>query len=317
LASSEKPIFIVGVHRSGTTLLRYMLNSHPRIYIPPESDFIPRFFRRNPQQILSVGEVSRILDIIFNQYRFVREWQGPALHVSDFPKGNLTPAKFLDTLYCTYAQQNDASRWGDKTPIYSSYVDMLAQLFTQAQFIHLIRDGRDVALSMLDKWGQQDFHIDIYFAARNWVRRTRKAQMDGKHLGSERYYEIQYEDLVADPKYELGKICDFLNETYLPEMAQPQKLARKTIEPGSFHDPLREPPSIQRVARWRSEMQSEDLYLVQRVAGSLLQQLGYPLVEQIQPSFTEYIRQVVLAGKYQILQAGRNGMTFLGLKPPI
>jgi hypothetical protein len=317
LASSEKPIFIVGVHRSGTTLLRYMLNSHPRIYIPPESDFIPRFFLRNPQKILSVGEVNRILDIIFNQYRFVREWQGPALHVNDFPQKNLTPQRFLDTLYDIYAQQNHAARWGDKTPIYSSYVDLLDQLFSQAQFIHMIRDGRDVALSMLDKWGQQDLHIDIYFTARNWVRRTQKAQMDGKHLGSSRYYELKYEDLVVDPKKELGKICEFLNETYFPEMAQPQKLARKTIEPGSFHDPLREPPSTQRVARWRCEMQSEDLYLFQRVAGSLLQQLGYPLVEQIQPSFSALIRQFFLAGKYQILQAGRNGMTYLGLKPPI
>ena len=70
------PIFILGVHRSGTTLLRYMLNSSPRLYIPPESDFIPRFFGREPTETLTPERTARILRVIFTRYRFVREWQG-------------------------------------------------------------------------------------------------------------------------------------------------------------------------------------------------------------------------------------------------
>jgi len=294
-----------------------MLSSHPRIYIPPESDFIPRFFLRKTQQSLSRKETDRILDIIFHQYRFVREWQGPALKVSDFPGENFNPAVFLDTLYSAYSKQNNAVRWGDKTPIYSSYVDLLDQIFPKSQFIHLIRDGRDVGISMLDKWGQQDFHVDIYFAARNWVRRTQQARCSGKRLGPARYYELHYEDLVVEPEKELGRICEFLGEAYIPEMAQPQQLARTKVEPGSFHDPLRKPPSTQRVSRWQHEMKPTDLNLFQRLAGPLLQELGYPLNEQTPPLFTERLRQAALASKYHILQAGRNGLTFLGLKPPI
>jgi len=170
---------------------------------------------------------------------------------------------------------------------------------------------------MIDKWGQQDFHIDIYFAARNWVRRTHQARRSGMPLGSTRYYELHYEDLVANPEKELRPICEFLDEEYLPVMAQPQQLAQSNVEPGSFHDPLRKPPSTHRIARWQREMKPADLYLFQSLAGSLLQQLGYPLAELTKPSSSEYLRHVYLAGKYRVLQAGRSSLTFLGLKPPI
>lgn len=314
---SENPIFIIGVHRSGTTLLRYMLNRHPHIYIPPESDFIPRFFRGNPKQELSPKRVNQDLAIIFEKYRFVREWQGSPLKVSDFAEGKITPKVFLDTLYGAYAKQNGALRWGDKTPIYCSYIDLLDQIFPQAQFIHLIRDGRDVALSMLDKWGEQDFHIDVYFAARNWMRRIQEAQRSGEYLSSARYYELYYENLVASPEKELKSICEFLGETYVSEMSQPQKLAWTNIEPESFHAPLLEPPSTRRIERWKVEMQPDDLRLFQNVAGIFLHELGYQMVEIGPQSFTEKLIQVYLAIKYIILQCGRNLATALRILPPI
>jgi hypothetical protein len=294
-----------------------MLNSHPRIYIPPESDFIPRFFLRNPQKSLSPRNIEQIINIIFTQYRFVREWQGRPLRASDFSTGSTSPTAFLDTLYGTYARQNNAHRWGDKTPIYSSYVGLLSQLFPDAQFVHLVRDGRDVALSMLDKWGEQDFHIDIYFAARNWVRRTCQARQSREYLGSSRYYELQYENLVAAPEEELKLLCDYLGENYLPEMASPQQLARTNIEPGSFHAPLLKPPSTNRIGRWQHEMEPADLRLFQSVAGNLLQMIGYPLAETGSQSFLEKLREGCLALKYSVLQGGRRLATVMKVLPPI
>ena len=123
------------------------------------------------------------------------------------------------------------------------------QIFPNAQFIHLFRDGRDVAASMLDKWGARDFHIDIYFTARNWDRRTRQARAAGASLAPGRYYELPYESLVADPKNQLQELCDFLAETYIPAMATPHHLAQTEIEPGSFHDSVRTPPSTTRSGR--------------------------------------------------------------------
>ena len=319
MTRSENPIFIIGVHRSGTTLLRYMLSSSPRIYIPPESDFIPRFFGRAPLASLSEKRVRKVLHIIFTRYRFAKEWQGDPPDPDRFLEAmpTRTPAGFLEALYRMYAHQYGAARWGDKTPIYASYVDLIHQIFPQAQFVHIIRDGRDVALSMLDKWGRKEFHVDIYFAARTWVRRIRQARAAGARLGPGLYYELRYEHLVQDPERELRSLCEFLGEPYVPEMARPHLLARERIRPGDFHDPVRHPPDPGRIGRWQREMSGADLRLFQRVAGSLLTELGYPLADAGQMPAGERMRFLALAAKYELLQAGRRVLQGLGLLPPI
>ncbi len=316
---TEHPIFIVGVHRSGTTLLRFMLNSNPRIYIPPESDFVPRFFGRDPHRALSQRRITWLLDVIFARYRLVKEWQGPPPDPEEFAAEMAEPtaAAFLDTLYSRYARQQGAQRWGDKTPIYASYIDLLAAIFPKAQFVHIIRDGRDVALSMLDKWGEKELHVDLYFAARNWRRRISQAQASGDQLSPDRYYEMRYEALVEDPERELRPLCQFLEESYLPEMAQPQHLGRRQIATGDFHAPVRQPPSTSRVGRWQREMAAADLRLFQRVAGGLLAELGYELADAGPMPAGEVGRMALFALKYETLQAGRRVLQAAGLVPPI
>ena len=316
---TERPIFIVGVHRSGTTLLRFMLNSNPRIYIPPESDFIPRFFGRDPHGTLSQQRIAWLLDVIFARYRLVKEWQGPPPDPEEFAAemAEPAPAAFLDTLYSRYARQHESQRWGDKTPIYASYIDLLAAIFPDAQFVHIIRDGRDVALSMLDKWGDKELHVDLYFAARNWRRRIQQARASGTALGPGRYYEMRYEALVEDPERELQPLCRFLEERYLPEMAQPKRLGRRQIAAGDFHEPVRQPPSASRVGRWQQEMAPADLRLFQRVAGELLVELGYGLAGAGPMPPGETGRLALLALKYEALQAGRRVLQAIGLVPPI
>jgi hypothetical protein len=319
MCASERPIFIVGVHRSGTTLLRYMLSSSPRIYIPPESDFIPRFFGRNPHGRLTRERVAHLLDVIFDQYRFVRSWKGdppdPAafFHAMQTP----TPAGFLEALYSTYARQYDAVRWGDKTPIYTSYLDLIHRILPQAQFIHLIRDGRDVALSTLDKWEKEEFHIDIYYAARNWTRRIRQARAAGSRLGPGHYHEVRYERLVRDPEPVLRRVCDFLGEPYVPAMSESHRLGRKDVPAGHFHEAVRRPPNPDRVARWQREMSPEDLHLFERAAAPVLKELGYPLAGPGRMSPRQLARLAALATKYEVLQAGRRILQGLGLLPPI
>ena len=318
-AFSNHPLFIVGVHRSGTTLLRYMLSSSPRIYIPPESDFIPRFFLGKPARSLSEKDVARMLDIIFEEYRFTKAWREvrPSAEIILRQMDAPTPAAFLDALYSLYAQQYGAARWGDKTPIYASYIDLIHQIFPQAQFVHLIRDGRDAALSMLEKWEREEIHVDIYFAARNWVRRIRAAQAAGKRLGTERYYELYYEDLVRLPEQELRQLCRFLAEPYVPEMVEQQRLAREQLPAGGFHEPVRHAPTEARIGRWRQKMRRGDIRLFQAVAGELLQELGYDLAPVGPMSPPEQARRAALAAKYAVLQTGRRVLQTAGIMPPI
>jgi hypothetical protein len=319
-ALPNQPFFIIGVHRSGTTLLRYMLSSHSRLYVPPESDFIPYFFLRHPTAELSKQRVADLLHTVFTRYRFVEEWQGeppdPERFFSRMPER--TAAAFLDELYRQYARQNGAERWGDKTPIYASYIDLIHGIYPEAQFIHIIRDARDAVLSMLDKYEREEFHVDIFFAARNWVRRIRKAQASGRRLGPNLYYELRYEDLVHKPEQELRAVCEFLGESFEPDMLQSHHLARERIAPDShFFDNVRNPVSKQRMGRWQSKMSPEDQRLVQLLAGGLMAELGYELEELRSMTLQERARLVILAIKYGSLQTGRKVLEELGLFPPI
>ena len=315
-----QPIFIVGVHRSGTTLLRYMLGSHPRIYIPPESDFIPYFFLRDPVSELSDKQVEHILHIIFQRYRFVKEWKGDPPDPVQFARSlpDRTPASFLDSLYSAYARQYGAERWGDKTPIYASYLDLIHQIFPRAQFLHIIRDGRDASLSMLEKYQRDEVHVDIFFAARNWVRRIRRAQAAGARIGPKLYYELRYESLIDDPERELRAACAFLGESYETGMIDYHRTARERIPADShFFSNVRNPLSRQRVGRWQQEMDVADQRVVQFVAGKLLTELGYSLTDLGPMSVPERARLAALAIKYATLQSGRRLLQAFGLFPPI
>ena len=151
---NERPIFVIGAQRSGTTLLRYVLSSHPRIYIPPESNFIPRYFGSEPRGTFSRNQSIEIMKGIQNYRTFFKDWKHERLDPVTLVDSlqYLSPADLLNSLYTQYASYYDAKRWGDKSPIYSDYVELINEIFPQAQFIHIIRDGRDVVLSMLKSY---------------------------------------------------------------------------------------------------------------------------------------------------------------------
>jgi LPS sulfotransferase NodH len=310
------PIFVVGAPRSGTTLLRVMLSSHSRIYIPPESDFIPRLFRRHAQVLMSPKQAARNLRIVLGYRRFFREWRATPLDPASFTAGlsHLTPAAFLNALYSAYADQYGAARWGDKSPIYTRYVDLLAEIFPAAQFVHLIRDGRDAALSALAAYRDRPY-VDIYFGARTWRERVQAAHGAGLALGSKRYLEVRYEDLTTDPQAVLRELCEFLGETYEPAMCEPHKLGKELLRPRGRHAPVRQPlrPNS---GRWRREMSPTDQRLFTAVAGELLQELRYDVVDLGEMPASERVRVARLATKYRMLEGGRRVLQALGVFPP-
>lgn len=310
------PFFVVGAHRSGTTLLRLMLSSHPRLYLPPESEFIPAFFDRSPSRTLDRTESRRILGKIF-QLRFVREWRGAPPDIDDLvPEGEtITPARLVDALFTAYAWQHGAARWADKTPTYTSHIDLLHCIFPRARFIHLIRDGRDVALSVLDTWGRRA-HVDLVFAARTWKRRTTDARRSAGRLPPELMIELRYEDLVVDPEPQLRRICRFLDEDYHPKMLQFHLTAEETILEGGFHDAVRHPLSTKRIDRWRKEMAPSDLRVFEAIAGSTLTALGYEGASHQAPSAAEKLRILALSSKYLVYRIARRFAERLGVRMP-
>jgi hypothetical protein len=317
--TTERPVFVVGSPRSGTTLLRYMLCSHPRLYLPPESNFIPRYFGRDPTVPMSHGEAEAVLRGIASYRSFWRDWQGPRPGLEDLglDESRILPATLVDALYRRYAEQNGAARWGDKTPNHAAHVQLLDTLFPTCQVIHIVRDARDVTASSLESYrGRRFFYMDAHYATRTWCRLVGTAMHQGRSLGPERYHQLRYEDLADDPVGEMRQVCAFLGEEYHPAMVTPRGEARRHHHSAGIHGQVRQPVTGARMGRWQQDLQEADQRLVQSVAAPLLLYLGYPLADLGTPSPAERLRAIALRAKFAVVDAARRLVRALGLGTP-
>lgn len=316
---SQRPIFIVGAPRSGTTMLRYMLSAHPRIYIPPESNFMTRLLPLPPDAPLSREQAVELFTAVRTYKVFFRDWHGAKPDAAAFVDAlpDRKPATLLHCLYAQYAQQHGAVRWGDKSPIYTSHVAELARLFPTAQFVHIVRDGRDVALSMLNAYqGRRFFYVDLCFATRSWQRRVRSARRAGQALGQDRYLELRYEQLtaVADPT--LHTVCDFLGEPFDPAMLHPDRMADRQYHSKGVHAATRRPPNTRSVGRWRTEMSPADQRLFEAMAGDFLAELGYERTNPGRSTAREQMRLAGLQAKFTAVDTSRRLLQSAGIFHP-
>lgn len=318
--NGSNPVFVIGAPRSGTTLLRYVLCAHPHIYIPPESNFITSFLALPPQRPLRRAQAIRLMQDVLAYKVFFRDWQAampdPAAFVDRLP--DMRPATLLRVLYQAYARQHGARRWGDKSPIYADHVAEIATLFPQAQFVHIIRDGRDVALSMLKAYrGARFFYVDLCYAALSWRRRVRRARTAGNALGPARYFELQYRELTAVPQATVPQLCAFLGEPFAPEMLTPHQVAARQYHSTGIHAATQRPLSTRSVDRWRTQMSPSEQRLFQALAGDLLAELGYDEpVGHRRLTVGERLRLGGLRSKYVIVEAGRRALKAMGVMHP-
>jgi hypothetical protein len=202
----------------------------------------------------------------------------------------------LRVFYSLYAERFGKSRWGDKTPRYVLHMDLIQRLLPEARFVHLIRDGRDVGLSVLDERlvaGKNRGSLE--HVAERWVEKIRYARRQAAEL---RYYvEIRYEDLVLDTECTLRRICDFVDLRWDMGMLEyhrssPVRLAElvtvdekwsTAVQRRSRHVLTERPPEPSRVGRWKTEMADPDLIAFEHVAGELLAELGYEIGARTAP----------------------------------
>lgn len=295
----ERPFFIVGSPRSGTTLLRFMLASHPRLWVPPETGFVP-FLRVGPDRTLSPADTARVCRRIG---RLNREWSDIAVTTSAAVRKHrdLRLGDLLDTLYRTRMADRGAVRWGDKTPGYILHVPLIARIFPTAQFIHLIRDGRDVTLSAMAKWRHrfpERLYMDEYYLTRSWVRAVSRGRAAGAQLGPNRYFELRYEDLAEDPEGTLSRACSFLGEDLHNDMLHHEVLARRVVS-STGHVEVRAPISNSRIGRWRREMTPAAVWEAERAAGTTLEEFGYEVTATGPPSATAPVRLALKTVRYK------------------
>ena len=263
------PFFIVGSARSGTTLLRLILNAHPDVAVPPESRFITELWTGRREI-----ELRSFLKALAVHKRF-ETWDLPIEAVAE-EIGATTKVDYADAVsaaFSAYARMHGKSRWGDKTPRYVEHIELLAQLFPRARFIHLVRDGRNVALSYANvPFGP----TTVGKAAALWRNRVIAGRNGGVALGGERYLEIRYEDLVEDPAGETKDICEFLDLTFDPGMLDYTERARGSVLPrASMYNPhVTEPPQTN-VRSWQDSMPPDQVEIFEAVAGDALSLLAY------------------------------------------
>lgn len=309
----ERPIFVVGHPRSGTTLLRFLLSSHPRIHIPEETGFIPFLVgERWVNASLSRAQVGSVLERIGKLNRL---WYGMVDDVSAFYDSLPEPklARVLDALYRQKAAAFGAARWGDKTPVYIRYIPTLVRLFPTAQFVHMIRDGRDAALSALAKWPERRRYMDPYYLLKNWERNVETGQQAGRMLGPSRYLEMRYETLVREPQAVLEEVCTFLGESFHPDMLDHTSLARRVGPGPQGHVEVQQPISTASIGRWRTQMAPFDQRMADRLVGRTLSELGYELAG-LGPLLTgERLKLLLLAGKYRLTDTTRSVLYAVGV----
>jgi hypothetical protein len=277
MTDAVRPIFVLGCPRSGTTLLQLMLHAHPKIAIPPETRFVlTTYSARNQFGDLRDKACMRALATSITDRRqtlFYDLGLDAGQVVEEIVGGPPTLGSALGTIYRAYARRFGKPRWGDKRPGYYQYIPQLLRMFPDAQFIHLIRDGRDCVASLKSMpW----FTQDVYGAVCTWIEAIDYARRAGRRLPGDAYFELRYERLIADPEQQLGALCAFLGEPYVPAMAEPHKVAqiavpeRKTWH-ADTHGQLTASPS----GSWQERLEPFEVALCEAAMGRRLRALGY------------------------------------------
>jgi hypothetical protein len=235
----------------------------------------------------NLGSLENVKKVLREMYRRSANFLDTDLHGMKFEIDNLAEAlhsqgrntipAIIAGLFEKNALGEGKIRWGDKTPYYALHLKKILQMFPKAQIIHLIRDGRDVALSVFGR--KHDFGIyNTYVAAQTWKKYVEEGHETGDLLGSDAYLEVRYEDILAHPKMTLEKICSFLGEEYSDDLIN----FKKSGGPGKtplLQRPIQEDNSN----KWRTQMKNRQIQIFESVAGSTLKKFDYPLITTAEP----------------------------------
>ena len=264
------PLFVLGVNRSGTTLLRVILDRSSGIAIPEESRFIPLLARRHRGEI----DPAAFRDDLRRIHELVR-WKLDPEDVALRP--GMATAEAISSVFETYAAMHGKPRWGDKTPMYMRHIPLLERLFPSAVYVHLIRDGRDAAVSFMQMppgtytrtWAHPSGPAGF---ARQWVTEIRSARALGRRVGPTRYLEVRYEELAAEPDRTVRAVCDFAVLPFDDSMLEYAGDVDVSGKPHHSRLALRPTAGLR---DWRIELSRDAARAFEAVAGDLLDELGY------------------------------------------
>lgn len=281
-------LFVVGCPRSGTTLLQRMLDGHPQLAVANDCHFITRGLEKFAPELIApavAGEDPELSPSVLAAVRGYHRFSRLGLaedRVDAIAAREKTYAGFVSALYSAFAAMRGKPLAGEKTPDYVRHIPLLHGLFPKARFLHIIRDGRDVALSLRDwadankgpgrlsRWQEDPIAVSALW----WSWQVDCGRKAGRHIGAEYYMAVRYEALVADPERELRRIGDFLDLPFSGEMLKFHAGRRKSGENLSAKSAWL--PATPGLRNWRQDLTAAEIALFETLTGKLLAELGMP-----------------------------------------
>ncbi|TWJ33047.1 sulfotransferase family protein [Geobacter argillaceus] len=264
------PIFIIGVLRSGTTLLRIILDSHSKIVAPSETPWILGGYGDN-----SVRQLSQFL---------VDDKWGPVQNLPDVDENIILHATrcFISEIFTPIIRNKNKDILVLKTPQDIKYLEFLLSLYPISKYIHIFRDGRDSACSLvenksqvfgaIDDYGELN-HLNAFKRWYDWELKIRKL-LDEKDKIKIR---IKYEDLVTKPESTLKVVCDFIGVDFEPEILNYSKFNHTLPkwEAGTYDLEHKKSIDDSSIGRWKEHFKDEETVYIQKHYGKFLKSLGY------------------------------------------
>ncbi len=284
MSDFTKPFFVACAPRSGSTLLRLILDAHPRLAVPSPC----WMYELNYPYLYSYGDLSnkdnfRSLceDVLDN--KFVQNLE-LGVNVDEL-MGLATEQTFkgiYEGIHIYYAKSKGKVRWGEKSPRDCFWVDDIVRDFPDAQILHLTRDGRDMAIDICQS--EEMLPNNLYAGAHIWRENNTAVMNSAKNLNKDNYYRVRYEDLCADPELTLKKLCDFLGEDYDSAMLAHHKTdSTKHWSSKSNHVKTGRPINTDYCEMYKTRLPENDIRTLDAFIGDLLKEFGYPVSPSPQP----------------------------------
>lgn len=288
---SVRPLQIIGTQRSGSNLLRLMLNQSDKIVAPHPPHILP-VFTPLLDRYGDLGQADHFQELVQDVCQLIMTnpvpWQWEAPDPTNLMGYCRTPS-LLELFRCVYehhARQSGAETWCCKSMANVHRIEQMEAAGIQARYLHLVRDGRDVAASFQramigEKHG--------YHLAQKWLNDQQAALHWKTQLPEDRYLQIQYERLVTEPEAVLSEICDFAELPYEPERMlayHETKASQLAAHSGYMWSNLNQPILRHNIGKYQQQLGAEEIHIFECVAGEMLEQLGY------QPEYSASARKL-------------------------